>query len=61
MCTVSVIDFEGAASLGAAAASSTTSVNSCSEITGGTALELLPEVIDAGGNVGTELQVTHRN
>ena len=54
MCTVSVIDFEGAAS-------STTSVNSCSEITGGTALELLPEVIDAGGNVGTELQVTHRN
>ena len=58
MRTVSVIDFEGAASSVAAAASSTASVNGWSEITGGAALELPPEAIDAVGNVGTELGVT---
>ena len=56
MRTVSVIDFEGA-SAAAAAATSTGRVTGWSEITGGAALEL-PEAIDAGGNVGTELGVT---
>ena len=55
MRTVSAIDFEGAASA-SVSEGSTVSATGSAEITGGAGLEV-PEAMDAGGKVGTELEV----